>query len=87
MTQLNSLIGIGKEMERKLNSLGIMTIEEFQSCDVLDTFVRMKTMYPNVCLVHLQVLQGAYTDTEYDKLESSVKKKLKSFYDEMYASN
>ena len=37
----------------------------------------------NVCLVHLQTLEGAVSDTEYNQLPEEVKKRLKDFSDNL----
>lgn len=72
---------IGKEMGRKLRSVGICSAEELTRLGSKEAFARLKTRYPNVCLVHLYTLQGAVEDVEYHRLPEEVKKDLKDFSD------
>lgn len=81
MAELTSMCNIGKEMEKKLKSVGICSAEELLQAGSEEAFIRLKTSYPNVCLVHLYTLQGAIDDIEYNQLSDKVKSKLKSFSD------
>ena len=81
MANLTSLQNIGKELERKLNAVGIMTAEELKSTGSEEAFIRLKAIYPEVCLVHLYALEGAVTDTEYNQLDEDVKRSLKTISD------
>lgn len=81
MTKLTSMRNIGKEMEKKLKSVGISSAEELLQAGSEEAFIRLKMHYPNVCLVHLYTLQGAIDDIEYNQLSDKVKSKLKSFSD------
>ena len=81
MAELASLRNIGKEMERKLKAVDISTAEELKQAGSEEAFMRLKLHYPNVCLVHLQTLEGAVSDTEYNQLPEDVKKRLKDFSD------
>jgi len=79
---LTSLKNIGTELERKLKSIGITTVEELKKAGSEETFVRLKALYPNVCLVHLYAIHGAINDTEYNQLPEDVKQSLKTFADQ-----
>jgi DNA transformation protein len=81
MSELTSMLNIGKEMERKLISVGIKSSEELIDIGAKDAFLRLKQKYPNVCLVHLYTLEGAIHDIEYNRLSEDTKKKLKEFSD------
>lgn len=81
MAELTSMRNIGKEMERKLLSVGICSAEELKQAGSREAFVRLKIRYPNVCLVHLYALQGAIDGVEYNRLPDEVKRDLKSFSD------
>jgi DNA transformation protein len=83
MAELTSLRNIGKEMEKKLKSVDISTAEELKKIGSEDAFVRLKLHYPNVCLVHLQTLEGAVSDMEYNQLPEDVKQRLKNFSDSL----
>ncbi|MCL2421964.1 MAG: TfoX/Sxy family protein [Defluviitaleaceae bacterium] len=83
MNNLSSLRNIGKEMERKLNAVGIATAEALKKAGSEEAFARLKLHYPNVCLVHLYTLEGAISDTEYNQLPEDVKGRLKAFSDNL----
>jgi len=83
MAELTSLRNIGKEMERKLKTVDISTTEELKQVGSEEAFMKLKFHYPNVCLVHLQTLEGAVSDTEYNQLPEEVKKRLKNFSDNL----
>ena len=53
MLELTSMLNIGKEMERKLISVGIESSEQLIEIGAKDAFLKLKQKYPNVCLVHL----------------------------------
>ncbi len=81
MSELTSMKNIGKEMERKLRSVGIHTAEELAQAGGEEAYLRIKLRYPNVCLVHLYVLRGAIDNVEYHRLPAEVKRELKRFSD------
>lgn len=83
MAELTSMQNIGKEIEKKLKSVGISTAEELKQIGSREAFLRLKQRYPNVCLVHLYTLQGAIDDTEYNRLPEDVRNDLKAFTDEL----
>jgi DNA transformation protein len=81
MAELTSMMNIGKEMARKLASVGIESSEELIGIGAKDAFLRLKQKYPNVCLVHLYTLEGAIHDIEYNRLSEDTKRELKEFSD------
>ena len=68
-------------MSKKLHSIGITTAEELIKAGSKDAFFRMKTVYPNICLVHLYTIQGAIDNIDYNMLPESTKADLKMFSD------
>lgn len=74
---------IGKEIEKKLKSVGIFSAEELTKLGSKEAFLRLKIRYPNVCLVYLYVLQGAIDNIEYNRLPDEVRHDLKSFCDSL----
>ncbi|MCL2811615.1 MAG: TfoX/Sxy family protein [Clostridia bacterium] len=82
-TPLASLRNIGKEIAKKLQSVDIPTAEELKRVGSKEAFFRLKTLYPNVCLVTLYALEGALTDTEYNQLPQDVKQNLKAYGDSL----
>ncbi|MCL2807493.1 MAG: TfoX/Sxy family protein [Coriobacteriia bacterium] len=79
MTELRTLKNIGKEMERKLKSIGISSVEELQQVGSREAFSRLRLQYPLVCPVHLYSLEGALLGTEYNQLPVDTKQSLKDF--------
>lgn len=82
MAELSSLKNIGKEMERKLKSIGINSAEELKEMGSKDAWFRLKLKYPEICLVHLYTLEGAITDMKYNQLSEEIKRDLKAFTDQ-----
>lgn len=83
MAELTSMMNIGKEMAKKLTSVGIDSSEKLIETGSKEAFFRLKEMYPNVCLVHLYTLEGAISDTEFNSLPQDTKKELKEFSDRL----
>ena len=83
MAYLTSMMNIGKEMEKKLTSVGINCAEDLIELGSKQAFVKLKEAYPQVCLVHLYTLEGAVTNTEFNNLSKEKKKELKEFSDSL----
>ena len=81
MTELASMRNIGKEIEKKLKTVGICSAEELIQTGSKKAFLRMKLRFPNVCLVHLYTLQGAVDNIDYNQLTDEVRQDLKNFRD------
>lgn len=81
MSELTSMMNIGKEMEKKLISVGIDSSEKLVEVGAEEAFLKLKQQYPQVCLVHLYTLEGAICDIEFNALSESKKKELKEFSD------
>ncbi len=79
--ELSSLKNIGKVMERKLNEVGIHSAEDLKKIGSKKAFILLKEKFPNVCLVHLQSLQGAVEGIMLQDLSIATKKDLKEFSD------
>ncbi|MCI8589442.1 MAG: hypothetical protein HFE77_01850 [Clostridiales bacterium] len=83
MAELTSMMNIGKEMAKKLTSVGIESDEKLIETGAKEAFLRLKQKYPNVCLVHLYTLEGAIHETEFNCLSEETKKDLKEFSDKL----
>lgn len=83
MSELTAMMNIGKEMSRKLTSVGIDTPEKLIELGSMQAFRKLKETYPNVCLVHLYTLEGAIYNIEYNRLPEDRKKELKAFSDSL----
>ena len=76
---MTSMVNIGKEMARKLTSVGIDSTEKLLEAGAKEAYFRMKQVYPQICLVHLYALEGAIQCTEFNHLPAEKKKELKEF--------
>lgn len=83
MTDLTTMKNIGKEMASKLKSVDINTAEELIEVGSKEAFFRLKTKYPQVCLVHLYTLEGAIQNVEFNCLSEEMKANLKEFSDSL----
>lgn len=83
MAELTSMMNIGREMAKKLRSVGISSAEELIAVGPEQAFARLKAQYPQVCLVHLYALKGAVSQTEFNSLSAEKKRELKEFSDSL----
>lgn len=81
MTKLTAMMNIGREMERKLTSVGIDSPERLIELGAKEAFFKLRELYPEVCLVHLYALEGAVQHVEFNSLPADKKKELKEFSD------
>ena len=73
------MINIGKEMAKKLSAIGIGSPEQLTELGAEQAFVKLKRVYPQVCLVHLYALEGAIQHIEFNHLPEGRKKELKEW--------
>lgn len=81
MSELVSMMNIGKEMAKKLTAVGIDSSEQLMEAGSKQAFLKLKERYPQVCLVHLYALEGAIQNVEFNSLSEDMKKELKEFSD------
>lgn len=81
MSQLTSMMNIGKEMAKKLTTVGIDSAEKLIETGSKQAFLKLKEVYPQVCLVHLYTLEGAIYNIGFNCLSEDKKKELKEFSD------
>lgn len=81
MAELTSMMNIGKELARKLDSVGTGSAEELVRLGAEQAFLKVKERYPNVCLVHLYASEGAVCNVEFNSLLEGRKRELKEFSD------
>jgi len=79
MAELTSLKNIGKTIEKKLKSVGITTAEELKKIGSKKAFIKLKSRYTNLCLVHLYSLEGAVSGIDFNRLPEKTKQDLKIF--------
>ena len=81
MAELTSMMNIGKEMAKKLKTVGIDSSEMLIETGSKQAFFQLKNKYPQICLVHLYALEGAVQNIEFHNLSEDKKKELKEFSD------
>ena len=81
MSELTSMRNIGKEMAKKLTTVGIASPEKLIEVGAKQAFLNLKETYPQVCLVHLYTLEGAIQNIEFNGLSEDKKRELKEFSD------
>ena len=81
MKELTDMMNIGKEMAKKLISVGIDSPGKLIEQGAKQAFLRLKEDYPRICLVHLYALEGAIQNVEFNYLSEDKKKELKEFSD------
>lgn len=81
MSELTSMVNIGKEMAKKLTSVGIDSSEKLIEAGARQAFRKLKEKYPRVCLVHLYTLESAVHHIKLSSLPEEKKKELKAFSD------
>lgn len=81
MSEITSMMNIGKEMAKKLADVGIDSSEKLMKAGSKQAFLKLKERYPQVCLVHLYALEGAVQNVEFNSLAEEKKKELKEFSD------
>jgi len=81
MSELTSMKNIGKEMAKKLTTVGIASSEKLIEVGAKQAFLHLKETYPQVCLVHLYTLEGAIQNIEFNCLSEDKKRELKEFSD------
>lgn len=86
MSALTSL-GLGKTMEKKLNSVGIHSAEELIDIGSKQAVIQLKKQYPNTCVVILYHLEAAIQGVEIKQLDDECKKDLKLFFKQMSLTN
>lgn len=72
--ELTSMINIGSEMAKKLTAVGIDSPKKLMEEGAKQAFFKLKTAYPQVCLVHLYALEGAVQNIEFNNLSEEKKK-------------
>lgn len=83
MTDLTTMVNIGKEMAGKLKSVEIDCAEKLVEVGPKEAFFRLKRKYPQVCLVHLYTLEGAVQHVAFNCLSEETKADLKAFCDSL----
>jgi DNA transformation protein len=82
MSELTNLPNIAAEMEKQLNAVGIMTVEQLKETGSREAWLRILATDPSACYNRLCGLEGAIQGVRWHNLPIDVKKELKEFYKE-----
>lgn len=82
MGKLSDLPNIGKEVERQLNEVGIMTKEDLENTGSTEAWLKIQAIDPSACIHRLMALEGAIQGIKKTELSEKDKKYLKDFYQE-----
>ncbi len=80
MGKLSEMPNIGKELEQRLNKIGIKTPEQLKQNGSQRTFQQLHAVDPTVCINMFYALEGAIQNIRWHNLEPDVKQELKHFY-------
>ena len=83
MSDLTSMVNIGREMSRKLQAVGISSPEQLRETGAVGAYLRLKSVYPHVCLVHLFAWGGGVGGVDFNALPAEVKRELMGFSDQL----
>lgn len=76
-------LGLGKTMEKKLHSVGIHSAEDLIEAGSRQAVLRLKTQYPNTCVVILYHLEAAIRGVEIKQLGDACKTDLKAYFKQL----
>ena len=80
MGELSRLPNIGKEVERKLNKVGIFTYDELNNIGAEQTWLKIQEIDVSACIHRLLALEGAIQGIKKTALPQARKEELKDFY-------
>lgn len=80
MGELSSLPNIGKELERQLNEVGIVTCEDLKSAGAEQAWLKIQGIDESACIHRLLALEGAIQGVKKTMLSDEKKAELKEFY-------
>ncbi len=83
MSDIEKLPGIGPVMAGRLEEAGIASVEELIKTGVKPAFLRVRTLYPDACLMSLYALAGAAQGKQRGLLTVEEKKDLKAFFNSL----
>lgn len=76
-------LGLGKTMEKKLHSVGIRSAEELKEIGSRQAVFRLKSQYPNACVVILYHLEAAIRGVAIKQLDDACRAELKAWFKQL----
>ena len=80
MEKLSELPNIGKEVERQLMEVGIITCEQLKEMGSEKAWLKIQTIDKSACIHRLLALEGAIQGVKKTMLPDERKAELKEFY-------
>ena len=80
MGELSKLPNIGKVVEKQLNDVGIITVDDLINIGSKEAWLKIKEVDESACLNRLMALEGAIQNIRWHNLSDEDKKNLKDFY-------
>lgn len=80
MGELLKLPNIGKEVERQLNKIGILTYDELKDIGTEQAWLKIQEIDSSACIHRLLALEGAIQGVKKTALPQERKAELKDFY-------
>ncbi len=80
MSDIEQLPGIGPVLSSRLKQAGIKSVDELNKAGVKSAFIRVRTLYPDACLMSLYALAGAVKGQPRGLLTAQEKADLKAFF-------
>ena len=80
MGELSKLPNIGKVLEKQLNDVGIITVDDLINIGSIEAWLKIKEVDDSACLNRLMALEGAIQNIRWHDLSENDKKNLKDFY-------
>lgn len=79
MGELANLPNLGRQSEKKLNTIGIFSEAELHSIGIVEAYLRLKKAFPGeVNLMFLWALEGALSRSHWEEIPAEVKVFLKN---------
>lgn len=80
MSDFQNMPGIGPVLAGRLEEAGISCVEDLKKTGVKPAFLRVRTLYPDACLMSLYALAGAVQGKQRGLLSDEEKADLKAFF-------
>lgn len=77
---LSTLPNIGKILAKRLEEVGIETIDELMALGSTNIFIRLLAIDETACINELLALEGAIQGVRWHSLANDKKEELKTFY-------